>query len=232
MLSFAEEIKLYSDCEPQLKKGSRSTYLIHPKRNLLRIVMSILNSNGFLCTQSGKGGLEVSLHQKPGRDFNSRGPEIQKPVRPEAVGDTLTKHIKSETPTIKPPDCPTGFYCVENIPQLFCWKLWYNDPVFGLQFEKVPYIQTVEKLRERIQDCEDCGLVPAVPSMKFMSFRELRLIWNDGELHVQQFSDGKERDDFIEYLIGMGLSRFVKGKKGDESDNIETWLVSDKMNIR
>lgn len=232
MSSLAQEIKLYSGCEPQLKKGSRSVFVIYPKRSLIRVVMSILNQNGFLCTQSNRGGLEVSRHQKNGKDFDGRGPEIQKPTRPESAGDTLTKHIKSETPNIKAPYCPPGFYVVENVPQLFTWKLWYNDPVFGLQFEKVPYAQTVEKLRERIADCGDCGLVPAVPYMKFLSFRELRLIWNDGELHVQSFNDGKERDAFIEYLISFGLSRFVKGKKGDESDSVEMWLVADKMNIR
>lgn len=79
MLSLAQEIQLYSNCEPTLKKGTKSTYLICPKRNLIREVMSILNQNGLLCVQSNRGGLEVSRHQKPGRDFNGRGPELQKP---------------------------------------------------------------------------------------------------------------------------------------------------------
>lgn len=228
MLSTKQEIALISGCNVIEKRGS---YFLKPERKYLRETMQILNRSGFCCTQSRNGQLEVTKHQKAGRDFYGKSPELEKSTRPESVGDTLTQHIKASTPKISAPDCPPGFYCVDRVESLFCWRLWYNDPIFGIQREKI-HISTPEKLEERIQDCEDVGLVPVVTQDKFMSFRGLKLIFNiAGSLEVEQFESGKDRDVRIEELISIGLTRLVIGKK-EESDVPESWLLSDKMNVR
>lgn len=228
MLSTKQEIALISGCQVTEKRG---TYFLKPDRKSLREVMHLLNKSGFCCTQSRNGQLEVTKHQKAGRDFYGKGPELEKSTRPESVGDSLTKHIKTETPNITAPTCPPGFYCVDKVEALFCWRLWYNDPVFGIQIEKIS-IGLPDRLEKRIQDCEDVGLVPVVPQDKFMSFRGLKLIFNIyGSPEVEQFESGEDRDVRIEELISIGLTRLVIGKK-EESDIPESWLLSDKMNIR
>lgn len=219
-------------------RGTQFVRLHYDRPSKRNSAQFALQQNGWAAYPVASKGWTLEIYYT-----DSPNPELitdMLPKRPTAIGDTLIKHIKTETPVLKT-IAEYGFYEIIK-DRRGRWVIIMVGGVLGSQRLQLGFDADELKFEiERIRDYDYLNIM-GTWTEKWTMYDGSKSERFLGDLVTFKLRDGKRHDeefqvDTVEYfavceqLKDQNYRRAIRPKKNEGEQDLETWLASDKMNI-